>query len=188
MEKTITFTEMPLGANQTITTEAANLIDYITFGSVEMIIVTDAAGTLYFEESNDNKTWSASGTFSVDPNDVKRTGALLLRKQFFRFKYVNGNKRQSRIKSIINFIDSTTIDPIFKTIKAAGSGVGNATVNLPQAVTRINFVNLGTDAAIIINDIEVTVPGSVVAFEDDFESFASFSVESSGEWLYTVKS
>jgi hypothetical protein len=181
MEKSIVFTEMPLKANEIITTEITNAIDLLSFGAVEVVIATDVAGTLYFEESDDKKTWSTSGTFPVEANKIKRTGALLARKQFYRFKYVNGNKRQTRIKSVINLIDNTNVDPSFKTVKAAGDGTGNATINLPEAVTRINSV-------ITINGIEVSVPSAITAFEDDFESFTSFSVQSTGDWLYTVKS
>ncbi|MFU1717445.1 phage portal protein [Bacillus amyloliquefaciens] len=56
---------------------------------------SDRSGTLFIEESEDNNSWTASHSVAVKGGVLTASGWLFLTKRYYRFRFENGNQKQS---------------------------------------------------------------------------------------------
>ncbi|MBY0032506.1 MULTISPECIES: phage portal protein [Bacillus] len=56
---------------------------------------SDRCGTLFIEESEDNNSWTASHSVAVKGGVLTASGWVSLTKRYFRFRFENGNQKQS---------------------------------------------------------------------------------------------
>ncbi|MFG3445633.1 phage portal protein [Bacillus velezensis] len=56
---------------------------------------SDRSGTLFIEESEDNNSWTASHSVAVKGGVLTASGWVSLTKRYYRFRFENGNQRQS---------------------------------------------------------------------------------------------
>ncbi|MEC3797209.1 phage portal protein [Bacillus velezensis] len=56
---------------------------------------SDRSGTLFIEESEDNNSWTASHCVAVKGGVLTASGWVSLTKRYFRFRFENGNQKQS---------------------------------------------------------------------------------------------
>jgi hypothetical protein len=175
-------------ANQKFSSMIFKTMDYILSGSVEVFIVADVTGTFYFEESDDMNIWSQTKTFTILPNIIRKTGKLVLAKQYFRFRYVNGDQDQKHFKIILNFSNITNSAIAVKTVKTTRYGPGNSTFILDNPCTRIAIENPAEQIITVsIDGINIRIQPYGV-FEDDFEPFTDVIVTAVGDWSILFKS
>ncbi|AIU76708.1 phage portal protein [Bacillus velezensis] len=56
---------------------------------------SDRSGTLFFEESEDNNSWTASHSVAVKGGVLTASGWVSLTKRYYRFRFENRNQKQS---------------------------------------------------------------------------------------------
>lgn len=115
-------TTTPLAAGATFTGEARDLAT-AGYPGVVVAMKTDAAGTLYMEQSVDGIHWDSSLAFDVDAgtNEIHR---ISITRSWYRTRYVNGASPQTYLRLQTNFDDPNILSsPLNATIQQDGDSI-----------------------------------------------------------------
>lgn len=88
-------TSAALAASAAYTQAQQDRFGDVLVSRVRGFALTDQAGTLYVEESNDATTWTAAATLAAVANQLVDTGFVALAKRYYRFRYTNGATLQT---------------------------------------------------------------------------------------------
>ncbi|MES1028729.1 phage portal protein [Bacillus velezensis] len=88
-------TNTPLEAIEVYSQFGQDRLGAVLIDRVQGWAYSDRSGTLFIEESEDNNSWTASHSVAVKGGVLTASGWLFLTKRYYRFRFENGNQKQS---------------------------------------------------------------------------------------------
>lgn len=138
----------PLGSNASFIGTGEKVFVH---DSAVISVYSDQDGTLYVEQSPDGVNWDISSPYSISAN-IEETNSLIITRQFFRIRYVNGVSAQGflRIQTLFGTYANISIDTY-----VGAPGLTNAQLRASPVEVETELIQPLTDTELRATPVEV---------------------------------